>query len=153
MTRIDFSPLFRSSVGFDRLADMLDAANRSEQPNYPPYNIELVDENAYRISMAVAGFEESELDIEIEKNSLKVTGTKAEANKGKNFLHHGIAERNFERKFQLADHVRVTGAQLLNGLLHIELLREIPEAIKPRKIAIGGSSADSLLEGQKTDAA
>lgn len=151
MARLDLTPLFRSSVGFDRVASMLDAASRVEQPSYPPYNIELVDEDQYRISMAVAGFSESELNIESEHNTLTVTGVKSEEDKQRHFLHQGIAARNFERKFQLADYVKVTGANMENGLLHIDLVREIPEAMKPRKISIG--SNDKLIEGGAENAA
>lgn len=151
MARLDLTPLFRSSVGFDRVASMLDAASRVEQPSYPPYNIELVDEDQYRISMAVAGFSESELNIESEHNTLTVTGVKSEESKQRHFLHQGIAARNFERKFQLADYVKVTGANMENGLLHIDLVREIPEAMKPRKISIGNN--DKLIEGGAENAA
>lgn len=153
MARLDLSPLFRSSVGFDHLASMLDSANRVEQPAYPPYNIERVGEDKYRITMAVAGFDSSELDIESERNTLKVSGIKAEADKTRQYLHQGIAARNFERKFQLADHVKVVGANLENGLLHIDLQREIPEAMKPRKIEIAGAASENLIEGQKAESA
>ncbi|SFC71932.1 Hsp20 family protein [Pseudoalteromonas denitrificans] len=141
MRTIDFSPLHRSFIGFDHLASLIDTANRNEkQSGFPPYNIELLEENKYRITMAVAGFTESELAIESENNNLKVTGTKANKDKiERNFIHQGIAERNFERKFQLGDHVKVMGADMVNGLLHIDLEREIPEAMKPRQIKIGGS--------------
>ena len=151
MTRLDLTPLFRSSVGFDRVASMLDAASRTEQPSYPPYNIELVAEDQYRISMAVAGFSEAELNIESERNTLKVTGVKGDDSKQRQFLHQGIAARNFERKFQLADYVKVTSADMENGLLHIDLVREIPEAMKPRKISIGNN--DKLIEGGAENAA
>jgi len=145
MRTVDFSPLHRSFIGFDHLATLIDAANRNEkQSGFPPYNIELLAENKYRITMAVAGFMESELAIESENNTLKVTGTKANKSKvERNFIHQGIAERNFERKFQLGDHVKVIGADMENGLLHIDLEREIPEAMKPRQIKIGSSK---LLE-------
>jgi len=145
MTRLDLTPLFRSSVGFDRVASMLDAASRTEQPSYPPYNIELVADDKYRISMAIAGFSESELNIESERNTLTVSGVKNNDSKQRHFLHQGIAARNFERKYQLADYVKVTAADMENGLLHIELVREIPEAMKPRKINIG--NGDKLIEG------
>jgi len=145
-TSQDFSPLYRSFIGFDHLAGLIDKASRAEkQSSYPPYNIELLAEDKYRITMAVAGFAESELDIESNQNNLVVTGTKgAEEKVERKFLHQGIAERNFERKFQLGDHVKVVGAFMENGLLHIDLEREIPDALKPRKIAINGKS---LLEG------
>lgn len=146
-TNTDFSPLYRSFIGFDHLAGLIDKASRSEkQSTYPPYNIESLAEDKYRITMAVAGFSEPELDIESKQNTLVVTGTKATvADKGeRKFLYQGIAERNFERKFQIGDHVKVIGASMENGLLHIDLEREIPEALKPRKIAINGKA---MLEG------
>jgi molecular chaperone IbpA len=145
MNTFDFSPLFRSAIGFDELFSRLDRATRTaqNQPSYPPYNIELIDENSYQITMAVAGFNESELNIETEKGVLTVTGKKPEDKDKRQYLHHGIAERNFEHRFQLADHVKVTGAQLVNGLLNIALVREIPEAMKPRTISIT-SSAESV---------
>lgn len=138
--RYDLSPLYRSTVGFDRLFGMLDQlAGVDSAPTYPPYNIERTGENSYRITMAVAGFGESELAIEARQNVLTVTGEKQETeeNRGGEVLYRGIAGRAFERRFQLADHVEVRGATLQNGLLHIDLVREIPEALKPRKIAIG----------------
>lgn len=138
MTTFDFTPLFRSGIGFDRLTNALENAYRTDNnTGYPPYNIELIDENEYRISLAVAGFKEDELDIEINNGRLTVTGSQKENSKDKKFLHHGIANRNFERSYQLADYVVVKGARLTDGLLHIDLVREIPEAMKPRKIAIG----------------
>ena len=146
-TNTDFSPLYRSFIGFDHLASMMDKASRADkQSSYPPYNIELLADDQYRITMALAGFSESELEIESKENNLVVTGTKVapKTNADRKFLHQGIAERNFERKFQLGDHVKVIGAFMENGLLHIDLQREIPEALKPRKIAINGKS---LLEG------
>ncbi len=142
-TSTDFSPLYRSFIGFDHLAGLIDKASRADkQSSYPPYNVELLEEDKYRITMAIAGFAEDELDIESKENTLIVTGTKIpEANKiERKFLHQGIAERNFERKFQLGDHVKVIGAAMEHGLLHIDLEREIPEALKPRKIAINGKS-------------
>jgi len=142
-TNTDFSPLYRSFIGFDHLAGLIDKASRADkQSSYPPYNVELLAEDKYRITMAIAGFAENELDIESKQNNLVVTGTKP-INKDKSerkFLHQGIADRNFERKFQLGDHVKVIGAFMENGLLHIDLEREIPEALKPRKIAINGKS-------------
>ena len=154
-TSTDFSPLYRSFIGFDHLAGLIDKAARSDkQSSYPPYNIELLSQDKYRITMAVAGFSEQDIDIESKDNNLIIIGTKA-ANTSKNngvsnsakenvqprkFLHQGIAERNFERKFQLGEHVKVIGAFMENGLLHIDLQREIPEALKPRKIAINGKS-------------
>ncbi|WP_448550329.1 Hsp20 family protein [Thalassotalea fusca] len=145
-TTTDFSPLYRSFIGFDHLAGLIDKASRADkQSSYPPYNIELLAEDQYRITMAVAGFAESELEIESKQNTLIVNGNKVADNEktSRKFLHQGIAERNFERKFQLGDHVKVIGAFMENGLLHIDLQREIPEALKPRKIAINGKS---LLE-------
>ena len=137
MRTYDFSPLYRSAIGFDRLAQLFDDAQRADtQASYPPYNIELVSEDKYRITIAVAGFDRSEIEIETESDTLKITGRKVREEAQRNFLHRGIASRNFEHSFRLADHVRVVGAKLDNGLLNIELAREIPEALKPRKIAI-----------------
>lgn len=139
MTRLDFSPLYRSSIGFDRMASMLDSMHRSDQnqPSYPPYNIEVNGEDSYRISMAISGFKQNELNIESGQNTLTITGKKDKNLEEKQFLHRGIAERNFERRFQLADYVRVTSATMDNGLLHIDLVREIPDAMKTRTINIG----------------
>jgi len=148
MTTFDFSPLFRTSVGYDRLASLMNSANRCEQGSgFPPYNIEKTAEDRYRITMAVAGFAEADLNITSENNKLIVTGNKPEAEDGddKAFLYRGIATRSFERRFNLAEHVNVTGASLDNGLLHIELERELPEAMKPRSIEI--HPAGALLEG------
>ena len=147
MTTFDFSPLFRTSVGFDRLASLANAANRVE-PNggYPPYNIRATGENTYQITMAVAGFSESELSITSEANTLLVKGDKTDSGDDAHYLYKGIGTRSFERRFNLADHVKVSGARLDNGLLHIELEREIPEAMKPRKIAI--TSGSELLEAK-----
>ena len=137
MCNFDLSPLYRSAIGFDRLANMLDAASRNEQqPSYPPYNIELTGENAYRISMAVAGFSQDELEILSESGNLVIRGKKAEEQVERQYLYQGIAARNFERRFQLADHVRVESATIADGLLHVDLVREIPEAMKPRRIEI-----------------
>ena len=154
-TSTDFSPLYRSFIGFDHLAGLIDKASRADkQSSYPPYNIELLAEDQYRITMAVAGFSEQDIDIESKDNSLIVIGTKSvdtddkekpiDKQSPRRFLHQGIAERNFERKFQLGEHVRVIGAFMKDGLLHIDLQREIPEALKPRKISINGKS---LLNG------
>ena len=141
MRNFDLAPLYRSAIGFDRLASVLDSLNRTEQnqPAYPPYNIELTGEDAYRISMAVAGFSEQEIDIQVDQNRLTIVGQKSAETKKGQYLHQGIAERNFERRFQLADYVKVESANLDNGLLHIDLVREIPEAMKPRKVAINQS--------------
>jgi len=145
MTRYDFSPLYRSAIGFDRLAQMVDEALRADaQPSYPPYNIELLAEDQYRISMAVAGFERAELDIEIEHDTLKITGRKQRSEAKPTYLHRGIATRDFEHTFRLADHVKVVSASLDNGLLNIELKREVPEALKPRKISIGDENVHLL---------
>ncbi len=135
MRHFDFTPLYRSTVGFDRLFSMLDGVT-SDTPSYPPYNIERLDENAYRITMAVAGFRADDLSIESKEAVLTVKGDKTAQDKDDNVLYRGIASRAFERRFQLADFVEVKEAALENGLLHIELVREVPEAMKPRKIAI-----------------
>ncbi|APO76253.1 small heat shock protein [Rhizobium etli 8C-3] len=152
MRHVDFSPLYRSTVGFDRLFTMLDSLAQPDQGNtYPPYNIERTGENTYRVTMAVAGFDESEISIEAQAHALTVKGLKSEENaQGSEFLYRGIAKRAFERRFQLADHVEVTAASLKNGLLHIDLLRSIPEAMKPRKIAISAEpvSAPKAIEAQ-----
>ncbi|WP_343725305.1 Hsp20 family protein [Herbaspirillum huttiense] len=144
MRTFDLSPLYRTAIGFDRLAQMFDNAQRADQPSYPPYNIELVAEHKYRITMAVAGFARSEIDIETENETLKITGRKQKEDKQVNFLHRGIAARDFEQRFQLANHIKVVGANLENGLLNIELVREIPEALKPRKIEIGAAEDSNV---------
>ena len=145
----DFSPLYRSTVGFDRLVQMLDNAANYEAPTYPPYNIERVSENAFRITMAVAGFGPDDVNIEVKQNALTIAGKKADANGETEYLHQGIAARAFERRFQLADHVEVTGAELSNGLLHVSLKREIPEAMKPRTVAITKGTAPEAIENKK----
>ena len=150
MRTYDLSPLYRSAVGFDRLANLLENAARSSQDSgYPPYNIETLGENAYRIEIAVAGFTPDELNIEVKENLLTVTGRKS-ANDDvvpqKTYLHRGLAERDFERRFQLADYVVVTDANLVNGLLSITLKRELPEALKPRRVEIG--VGQPLIEGE-----
>ena len=145
MTTFDFSPLFRTAVGFDRMAQMLENASHNEANGYPPYNIELTDEDNYRITLAVAGFTEAELDVQLNENKLTVSGSKTEGSAEKTeFLHRGIANRNFERSFQLAEYVRVEGAKMENGLLHIELVREIPERMKPRTIAINENAKPAI---------
>ena len=144
MRHVDFSPLYRSTVGFDRLFNMLDTMGTPEGgQTYPPYNIERTGENSYRISMAVAGFSEDEISIEAHRNVLTVKGERANetTGEGSEILYRGIASRSFERRFQLADHVEVNGAALKNGLLHIDLQRNIPEELKPRKIDISAGSA------------
>jgi len=152
MRTYDFAPLFRSVIGFDEFARVLDDASRGDaSPSYPPYNIELVEENQYRITMAVAGFDRSDLDIETERNTLKITGRRRAENTQRTFLHRGIAERDFEHRFKLSDHVKVTGASLDNGLLRVELERAIPEALKPRRIEIGAGSR--LIDTAETNAA
>lgn len=147
MRHVDFSPLYRSTVGFDRLFTMLDSLAQPDQgQTYPPYNIERTGENAYRITMAVAGFDEDELSIEAREHTLTVKGERAENSEDGNnseLLYRGIAKRAFERRFQLADHVEVRGASLKNGLLHIDLVREIPEAMKPRRIEIQATNGSA----------
>ena len=140
MRTYDFSPLYRSTVGFDRLFDLLDHAGRVE-PNWPPYNIERLGEDQYRITMAVAGFTPDEIELVQQPNSLFVAGQKRGLDEGKQYLHRGIATRAFKQTFNLADHVKVSGAQLVHGLLTIELFREVPEAMKPRRIEIGATNA------------
>ena len=155
MRTLDFSPLYRSTVGFEHLSSLLDSVNRGEasQTSYPPYNIELIETDKYQITMAVAGFEEAELEIQTEKGTLTVAGQKAgDEAAGRNYLHQGIAARNFERRFQIADHVEVTAARIAHGLLYIDLVREIPEAMKPKKITIGSEQA-ALIDVNKQNAA
>ena len=141
MRSFDLAPLYRATVGFDQIADMMDRVftNDAPQPSYPPYNIEKTDENAYRISIAVAGFSEQDLSVETKENALVVAARKVEDSDARQFLHRGIATRAFERRFTLADHVRVTGATHADGMLHIDLIREVPEALKPRRIEISAS--------------
>lgn len=141
MRSYDLTPLYRTTVGFDRMFDLLDTLGKSEATGYPPYNIERVDEDRYRITLAVAGFSESDLEIELHESTLKVVGSKPEHEESRAYLHQGIAGRGFERRFQLADHVKIDGASLVNGLLDIDLRREIPEAKKPRKIEINSNGA------------
>ena len=138
MTNFDFSPLYRTTVGFDHLSTLLDNIHRSDRAanSYPPYNIVLICENNYQITMAVSGFNSDELDIKSEQRTLTVKGQKHPDQNTRNYLHQGIAASNLERKFQLAEHIELTGAQLENGLLHIDLAREIPEAMKPKSIPI-----------------
>ncbi|MEO1109487.1 MAG: Hsp20 family protein [Pseudomonadota bacterium] len=143
MRTFDFAPLHRATIGFDQIADMMDRVltNDVAQPSYPPYNIEKTDADTYRISVAVAGFSEDDLSVEVKENSLVVAGKKAAEDKERSYLHRGIATRAFERRFALADHVRVTGASHENGMLNIDLKREVPEALKPRRIEISSSKA------------
>ncbi|MGI9407370.1 MAG: Hsp20 family protein [Hyphomicrobiaceae bacterium] len=142
MARFDLSPLYRSSVGFDRFVSLVDSltAHDAEANGYPPYNIERVADNEYRISMAVAGFAQDDIDIEVKENALSIKGAKSEDNSDSQYLHRGLANRAFERRFQLADHVQVKGADLKDGMLAIDLVRELPEAMKPRTIEIGAGT-------------
>jgi len=147
MSTFDLTPLFRSTVGFDRMMSLLDAAGRSDEQAYPPYNIEKVGEDAYRITMAVAGFGEEDLSIVAQGNSLVITGKqKREEKKATDYLYRGIAGRAFERRFQLADHIKVTGAELANGLLNVDLVREVPEAMKPRTIKVGTAAPKQVVD-------
>jgi molecular chaperone IbpA len=138
MDSFDFSPLFRSTIGFDRLTRLIDAASRADNGSlgYPPYNIEKTGEDAYRLTMAVAGFTLDELDVTVQQNSLVVTGKAKKDEQEGRYLHRGIARRGFERHFSLADHIKVVGATVVNGMLHVDLTREVPEEAKPRKIQI-----------------
>jgi molecular chaperone IbpA len=145
MRQFDLSPLYRNTVGFDRLFSMLDQlVSVDAAPSYPPYNIERTGENAYRISVAVAGFTDQDLSIEVKEQTLAIRGEKKESEQKADVLYRGIAARSFERRFQLADGVQVTGAALENGLLHVDLVREIPEAKKPRRIAIADCKAQTI---------
>ncbi len=148
MRTFDLSPLYKSAIGFDRFATVMDEALRTDQNGFPPYNIELIAQDRYRITMAVAGFAEADLDIEVEGDTLRVDGHREKNTEERKFLHQGIAERSFKRRFRLADHVKVLDAQLSHGLLNIDLVREVPEAAKPRKISIG----QNILDGQAADA-
>jgi molecular chaperone IbpA len=149
MRTFDLTPLYRSTVGFDRLFSLLDSFGDGAAPSYPPYNIERTGENAYRISVAVAGFTDKEINIEVKENALTIRGDKQVAEKDQEgeVLYQGIAARAFERRFQLAEHVQVTGASLENGLLHVDLVREIPEAKKPRQIPIGNGKG-TIIEAK-----
>ncbi|GAB5448483.1 Hsp20 family protein [Gymnodinialimonas sp.] len=153
MRTYDFSPLYRATVGFDRVADMLDRVltQDSTQSTYPPYNIEKLDENSYRISVAVAGFSDADLNVEQREHQLVVSAKREKDEDARTYLHRGIATRAFEKRFQLADHVRVTGAVAEHGMLHIDLVREVPEALKPRRIEIGTSGAKAI-EGDTVEA-
>jgi molecular chaperone IbpA len=153
MTRLDFAPYRRSMVGFDRLFDLLEKQAQGGEDKYPPFNIERRGDDAYRITLAVAGFKPSEIDITAQQNLLTVQGRKAEETQGGQYLHVGIAQRAFERRFELADYVRVDGANLEDGLLVIDLVREVPEAMKPKKIAIGGQPTLSVVESEASDKA
>lgn len=154
MNTIDLTPLYRSTVGFDRFGSLLDAAfgaEKSSASGYPPYNIEVVDNDRYAITLAVAGFDRADVDIQVENGVLTVRGNQNADDADRKYLYRGIANRSFERKFTLADHVEITGAELNNGLLVLHLVRELPEAMKPRKIEIG--STDSVLEHKAEKAA
>jgi molecular chaperone IbpA len=150
MDRFDFSPLFRSTIGFDRLTRLVDAATRVDNAAlaYPPYNIEKTGEDAYRLTMAVAGFSPEEVDVTVQENSLLVTGKAKKDGEESRYLHRGIARRAFERRFSLADHIKVVGATLQNGMLHVDLVHEVPEAAKPRKIQIGSGEPQQLTQKQ-----
>lgn len=151
MRHFDLSPLYKSTVGFDRLATLFDslAPLDGDTPSYPPYNIERLGETQYRITMAVAGFAEDDLNIDVKENAITIRGEKTKPDEAGEYLHRGIATRAFERRFQLADYVEVKGAQLENGLLHVDLVRELPEAMKPRSIKITASGDDSkVIEDQ-----
>ena len=150
MNRIDLSPLYRSSVGYDRFGSLLDAAFQTEKTSagYPPYNIEVVEENSYAITIAVAGFTESELDLQVENGVLTVRGKKEDSDQ-KSYLHQGIATRSFERKFNLADHIEVVNADLKDGLLRVGLVKEVPEAMKPKSISINTSEPKVIAHDKK----
>ena len=148
MNRFDFTPYRRNTVGFDRLFELLENTGRAAQnENYPPFNIERIGENDYLVTVAVAGFKPDEIEITAQQNLMIVTGSKdSDSNDNRDFLHMGIANRNFERRFQLADHIHVTNADLADGLLLVTLVREVPEALKPRKIEIGGQTTPTIIE-------
>ena len=148
MSTFDLTPLFRSTVGFDRMMSLLDAAGRTDEQAYPPYNIEKVGEDAYRVTMAVAGFGEEDLSIVAQGNSLVISGKQKREEKTADYLYRGIAGRAFERRFQLADHIKVTGAELANGILHVDLVREVPEAMKPRTIKVGAAQPKQVVDAK-----
>ncbi|NRB36267.1 MAG: Hsp20 family protein [Rhodobacteraceae bacterium] len=150
MRSFDFAPLHRTTVGFDQIANLMDRVLSSDtaQPSYPPYNIEKTADDAYRISIAVAGFAESDLSVEVKENALVVSARKGADEPERSYLHRGIATRAFERRFALADHIRVTAASHENGMLHIDLAREIPEALKPRQIQITAGSPNEVVDAK-----
>ena len=152
MRRFDLAPLYRATVGFDQIADMMDKmlADTQSTPSYPPYNIEKTADDAWRISIAVAGFSDEDLSVEVRENSLVVSASKSDEGDDRTYLHRGIANRAFERRFALADHVRVSGASHVNGMLNIDLVREVPEALKPRRIeiAIGDTVEAKAVESK-----
>jgi molecular chaperone IbpA len=154
MRTFDLSPLFRSTVGFDHLSRMLDAATRADEAAlaYPPYNIEKLDEDNYRITMAVAGFAEADLDVTVQDHTLVISGKTRHEDQPVQYLHRGIAGRSFERRFELADTILVGGASLVNGLLHVDLKREVPESAKPRSIPIAGKGAERLIQSSSATA-
>lgn len=154
MRNFDLSPLYRATVGFDQIADLMDRVLTSDvpQPSYPPYNIEKTGDDAWRISVAVAGFADEELTVEVREGTLIVAARKNDEDKERTYLHRGIATRAFERRFTLADHVRVTGATHVNGMLNIDLVREVPEALKPRRIEIASGDTVELKAVEKSDA-
>jgi molecular chaperone IbpA len=147
MRQFDLAPLYRSTVGFDRLAKLMDSVGGLDTDGYPPYNIERLGDNEYRITMAVAGFDKDEFKVEVKEQALVVSGEKKPDDKERVFLHRGIAARNFERRFQLADYVEVKGADFKDGLLHIDLVRNLPERMKPRTVAIGTGASGPQIEG------
>jgi molecular chaperone IbpA len=152
MRNFDPTPLFRATVGFDRVADLMDRVLAADtvQPTYPPYNIEKTAENAYRITVAVAGFSAEDLNVEVKDSALVIAARKSEEEGSRTYLHRGIATRAFERRFHLADHVRVTGATHADGMLHVDLVREIPEALKPRRIEIARSQPTEIVDASAT---
>jgi molecular chaperone IbpA len=152
MRPIDFAPLYRSTVGFDRLFNLLDSVTGYDQgpTAYPPYNIERLGENEYRITMAVAGFAQDEIKVDVKEQTLSVSGARKPEEKERRYLHRGIAARNFERRFQLADHIEVKGADLQDGLLHVDLVRNVPDRLKPRAIAIGNGTVPNQVEAAAT---
>lgn len=151
MNSIDLTPLYRSSVGYDRFGSLLDAAFQTEKTSagYPPYNIEVIEQDSYAITLAVAGFKEAELDLQVENGVLTIRGKKESDDNGNTYLHQGIANRSFERKFNLADHIEVTEANLQDGLLTINLVKEVPEAMKPKSIAIQTSEPQAITHEHK----
>ena len=153
MRHFDLAPLYRATVGFDRLADLMDRVAATEQgQTYPPYNIERTGDDAWRITVAVAGFDEDELSVEMRENALIISGRKAGEEGERTFLHRGIATRAFERRFHLAEHVRATGARVINGMLDVELVREVPEALKPRRIEITSGETGQTVETKAVEA-
>jgi len=153
MRSYDLTPLYRNTVGFDRIFDLLDNVGKVEAGGYPPYNIERIEEDDYQITLAVAGFGEEDIDITLHENALTIVGKRPTGDENRTYLHQGIAGRSFERRFQLAEHVKIDGASLVNGLLNIALKRELPEAKKPRKITINGGETSNLKVLKSSSAA